>query len=110
MQNLILKYSGLDAYHTRNANNVSFWGNDGNLYWQGKTIKRNSQEYQIFLDELYLSAIKNPIYYNCLLSTENKYILHHIGNNNINETVLTRFEFEQRLNSLREWIKLKIGN
>ena len=110
MQNLILKYYGLDAYHTRNANSINPWTNDSVLYWQGKIIKRDSVEYQIFLDELYLSAIKNPIYYNCLLASGNTYLLHNIGNENKNETVLTRFELEQRLNSLREWIKLKNKN
>ena len=110
MQNLIFKYYGLDAYHTRNANSINPWTNDSVLYWQGKIIKRDSVEYQIFLDELYLSAIKNPIYYNSLLASGNKYLLHHIGNENKNETVLTRFELEQRLNSLREWVKLKNKN
>jgi len=105
LQNIVLKYSGLDAYHTRGSNTLDFWGNQGILYWQGKPIKRDSEEYQTFLDELYLSAIKNPLYKKCLLSTENKYLLHHIGRENINETVLTRFEYEQRLNSLREYIK-----
>lgn len=106
LQNLVLKYSGLDAYHTRGSNTLDFWGKSGILYWQGKQIKRDSEEYQIFLDELYLSAIKNPLYKKCLVSTDEKYILHHIGNENINETVLTRFEYEQRLNSLRDYINL----
>lgn len=105
LQNLILNYSGLDAYHTRAANTADFWGNNGILYWQGKPFKRDSEYYQIFLDELYLSAVKNPLYKKCLLSTDNKYLLHHIGCENINETVLTRFEYEQRLNSLRDYIK-----
>ena len=34
-----------------------------------------------------------------------KYLLHHIGHEDMKETVLTRFEYEQRLNSLREYIK-----
>ncbi|MBE5739005.1 MAG: hypothetical protein E7354_04695 [Clostridiales bacterium] len=103
-QNLIFKYSGLDAYHTRGSNTLDFWGETQTLYWQGKPMKRDSEEYQTFLDELYLSAIKNPLYKKCLLSTEDKYLLHHIGRENQSETVLTRFEFEQRLNSLREFI------
>ena len=107
LQNIIHKYSGLDAYHTRAANTIDFWGNNGILYWQGREMLRNSEEYQIFLDELYLSALKNPLYKKCLNSTGNKYLLHHIGNENIKETVLTRFEYEQRLNSLREYSKLK---
>lgn len=105
LQNLIFKYSGLDAYHTRGSNTLDFWGDNGILYWQGKPIKRDSEEYQLFLDELYLSVIKNPLYKRCLIATQDKYLLHHIGRENINETVLTRFEYEQRLNSLREYIK-----
>lgn len=105
MQNLVFKYSGLDAYHTRACNTLNFWGNDGILYWQGKPIKRDGEEYQMFLDELYVSALSNPLYKSALLATGDKYILHHIGNTNINETVLTRFEYEQRLNALREFAK-----
>ena len=107
IQNLVLKYSGLDAYHTRAANTANFWGESGKLYWQGKEIDRQSEEYQLFLDDLYISACKNPIYKNSLLATGNNYLLHHFGNTNINETVLTRFEYEQRLNSLREFIRNK---
>ena len=105
MQNLVLKYSGLDAYHTRGANTANFWGKEGVLYWQGKPMHRLSEEYQNFLDELYVSALKNPIYKSALLATDNKYLLHHIGNTNPNETVLTREEYEQRLNTLREFAK-----
>lgn len=104
-QNLVLKYSGLDAYHTRGANTKDFWGNSGKLYWQGKEIDRKSEDYQLFLDELYMSAVRNPLYKRMLLATGDKYLLHHIGNEDINQTVLTRFEYEQRLNSLREFIK-----
>ena len=106
-QNLVLKYSGVDAYHTRGANSNDFWGEQGILYWQGKPMRRECEEYQSFLDELYLSAAKNPIYKRCLLATGNKYLLHHIGNEDQKQTVLTRFEYEQRLNSLREFVKNK---
>ena len=105
IQNLVFKYSGTDAYHTRSANTLNFWGNDGILYWQGKPMKRESEEYQIFLDELYISALKNPIYKSALLATGDKYLLHHIGNTNPKETVLTREEYEQRLNTLREFAR-----
>lgn len=107
IQNLVLQYSGVDAYHTRGANVNNFWGNDGVLYWQGKPIDRHSKQYQYFLDEVYISAIKNPLYKKAIISTGEKYLLHHIGNNDENQTVLTRFEYEQRLNSLREFIKQK---
>ena len=104
-QNLVLKYAGVDAYHTRACNELDFWGKKGILYWQGKPMDRHSEAYQLFLDELYYSALKNPLYMRALFATGNKYILHHIGRENPNETVLTRYEYESRLNSLREYIK-----
>ena len=106
-QNLVLNYAGIDAYHTRSANTLDFWGDRGVLYWQGKPMKRESEEYQLFLDELYLSAVKNPLYKRILIASGDKYLLHHIGNEDPSKTVLSRFEYEQRLNSLREYIVLK---
>ncbi len=106
-QNLVLNYSSLDAYHTRACNELDFWGNDGTLYWQGKPMRRNEEEYQLFLDEIYVSILNNPLYVRALMATGDKYILHHIGRENKEETVLTRFEYESRLNSLREFIKQK---
>lgn len=105
VQNLVLKYYGLDAYHTRGANTTDFWGKTQKLYWQGKEMDRNGEEYQEFIDELYVSAIKNPLYKKALLQTEDRYLLHHFGNENPNQTVLTRSEYEERLNTLREFIK-----
>ena len=106
-QNLVLNYSGVNAYHIRACNEQDFWGKSGVLYWQGKPLKRDSEEYQLFIDELYYSASKNPLYKRALLATENKYLLHHIGRDNPQETVLTRYEYELRLNSLRAFLKQK---
>jgi len=103
-QNLILNYSGLSAHKTRAANTQKPWFITNTLYWQGKAIDRNSEEYQEFLDELYVSALTNPIYRQSLIATDENYLLHHIGRDS--ETVLTRFEYEERLNTLREFAKI----
>ena len=108
LQNEILKYSGLNAYHTRGCNTNNFWGQLGYLYWQGKPIKRDSEDYQLFLDELYFSCAKNILFRTALLETREKILLHHIGSENTNETVLTRFEYESRLTALREYLKSKL--
>ena len=105
-QNLVFSYFGLDAYHTRASNIFDFWGNNGKLFWQGKTINRKEKEYQDFLDELYFCAGKNLLFQRALLSSGNKYLLHHIGRTDINETVLTRYEYECRINALRDFVKL----
>ena len=67
-QNLVLKYAGLDAYHSRGANTLDMWTNTQCLYWQGKEMDRFSKEYDDFLDEMYISAIQNPLYRNVLIS------------------------------------------
>lgn len=101
----VFGYSGVDAYHTRACNSFDFWGNDGVLYWQGKPIKRESEDYQNFVDELYLSAFKNPLYFRALIATDDKYLLHHIGRVDPKETVLTRYEYESRLYALQRLAK-----
>ena len=78
---------------------------DGILYWQGKEMNRFSKEYDDFLDELYVSAISNPLYRGMLKNID-KYILHSMGKKNKEETVFTRYEFERMLNSLKEYIKI----
>lgn len=103
-QKCVFNYFGLDAYHTRASNIFDFWGNNGKLYFWGKEIDRQSENYQNFLDELYLSCLKNPLYKRAIKSAGNKYLLHHIGRTDPHETVLTRFEYECRLYAIQKLI------
>lgn len=102
-QNLMLKYSGLDSNNIRVATDYD-WKVTGNLYWQGKEINRYSKEYDDFLDELYVSAISNPLYRG-MLRNVNKYILHSMGKKNKEDTVFTRYEFERMLNTIKAYVK-----
>ena len=56
MQNLVLKYSGINAYHIKMASEYN-WKETGIIYWQGEPINRFSKEYEDIVDELYISAI-----------------------------------------------------
>ena len=103
-QKLVFNYAGVDAYHTRASNIFDFWGNSGKLYFWGKEIVRQSEDYQNFLDDLYLSCLKNPLYKRAIKSAGNKYLLHHIGRTDPNETVLTRYEYECRLYALQKLV------
>lgn len=103
MQNLVFKYSGLDANRVKVCSNYD-WKETGILYWQGKEINRFSKEYDDLVDELYISAIQNPLYRNILKSTD-RYILHTMGGLTKEETVFTRYEFELQLNCLKEFLK-----
>ena len=103
LQNYILKYSGKDALNIKAASDYN-WQETKIVYWQGKPIKRNSIEYDNLVDELYISAIQNPLYRNSLKIC-NKDIIHSIGKSSKEETTFTRFEFEYMLNCLRSFLK-----
>lgn len=102
-QNLVLKYSGLNANNIKIATNYD-WKKTGMIYWQGQAIDRYSSDYQDFVIELYISAIQNPLYRSVLKNVD-KYILHSIGEENESNTVFTRYEFEKMLNALVLFLK-----
>ena len=103
MQNMVLEYSGLPALNIKIASDYD-WKEEGNIYWQGQAINRFSEEYDNLIDELYISAIQNPLYRNVLKKCD-KYILHNIGELNKEDTVFTRYEFEKQLNCLKDFLK-----
>lgn len=105
MQNLVLKYSGLDSNNIKVASGYD-WKETGIIYWQGQKINRFSKEYDDIVDELYVSAIQNPLYRNVLKNC-NKYILHAMGGTTKEETVFTRYEFEKQLNCLKDFLKVE---
>ena len=77
------------------------------LYWQGKEIPRDSDEYQLLLDRAYMAmATQNRGFQCALLATQNAALTHSIGKSKTNETVLTRSEFCSRLTKLRTMLQL----
>ena len=105
MQNLVIKYSRIDSNYIKIATDYD-WKETGIIYWQGEPIDRFSKKYEDLVDELYISAIQNPLYRNVLKKCD-KYILHEIGNTDLKETVFTRYEFEKQLNCLKDFLKLE---
>lgn len=102
MQKQIFKYSGREALALKETTNYD-WQKDGFIYFKGKKIKRDSLEYDLLIDELYISAIQNRFYRkaikNCPLP-----IIHVIGKESKKETVFTRYEFEFMLNCLHDFL------
>lgn len=107
IQNYVFTYYGTQAVHIKAATDYN-WKESGIVYWQGKEIKRDSKEYELLVDELYISAIQNPIYRG-VLNNCNKFILHSIGENNKKDTTFTRYEFEFELNCLKDFVQSKRG-
>lgn len=105
IQELVFSYSGTDAVHVKTCNDYD-WKKTGKLYWQGEEIDRYSKEYEDLVDEMYISAIQNPLYRNALEKCEVD-IIHSIGVKEKNESVFTRYEFEKEINCLKDFIRSK---
>lgn len=103
IQKLVFGYWGVNAYHLQAASMYN-WKESGILYWQGKSIDRNSKEYEDFVDELYISAIQNPFYRQSLKNVD-RLLIHSIGKLSKTETVLTRYEYEKQINGLSSFLK-----
>ena len=103
MQNLIFKYSGLDSNYVKSCSDYN-WKEKGIIYWQGKPINRYNKEYDELVDEVYISAIQNPLY-RSVLNNCDKPIIHTMGAKEKSETVFTRYEFEKQLNCLKDFLK-----
>ena len=81
------------------------WWRTQTLYWQGKEIARESEEYQNLLNRAYDALAQNSDFRRALVMTGNATLTHSIGKIKKTETVLTRQEFCSRLMNLRERIK-----
>lgn len=103
MQNLVFNYSGLDSNNIKVCSGYD-WKETDIIFWQGKEINRFSKEYNNLVDELYISAIQNPLYRNLLKSIDRD-IIHTMGGETKEETVFTRYEFELQLNCLKDFLK-----
>lgn len=106
LQDKVFKYSGLTSNYVKACSEYD-WKKDGKVYWQGKAIDRYSEEYDDMIDELYISAIQNPLYRNALINC-NRLIIHTMGTEEKKETVFTRYEFEKELNCLKDFLRKEI--
>lgn len=86
------------------------WKQTQRLYWRGKAIKRDSQEYQNLLNKAYNALYENSGFKKALEATNGATLTHSIGKNKIQDTVLTSQEFCSRLTYLRDKGKLPVKN
>lgn len=105
VQNYVFSYYGTQAVHLKAASNYD-WKKTGILYFQGNPIERNRRQYELLIDELYISAIQNPIYRGLLLNCDRP-IIHSMGEVDKAKTTFTRYEFEFQLNCLKDFLQEK---
>ena len=105
MQKKLFKYSGKEALVLQETTDYN-WKETGIVYFNGQKIKRDSQEYDNIIDELYISAIQNKFYRNAIKNCKLP-IVHVMGEINKSNTVFTRYEFEFMLNCLHDFLNSK---
>lgn len=81
------------------------WWRSQQLYWQGREIPRNSDEYQQLLDRAFDALSENTSFCKALLATGNATLTHSMGKSDRCRTVLTQNEFCSRLTRIRENLK-----
>lgn len=84
------------------------WFQKQELYWNGQTYKRDSDEYQNLLNRAYNELYKNEGFRKALDATKGMTLTHSMGKSKQNETVLTTSEFCGRLTHLRDKGPLKV--
>ena len=103
VQKMVFDYSGMPSNKLKSFADID-WRKDGFVYFQGKAIKRDSKEYDDFIDEMYVSLLQNPLYRNALKNSGDKILIHSIGVNDKTQTLFSRFEFERQVNALRAYV------
>lgn len=78
------------------------WQEDGLVYWNGKAIVRDSEEYTSLITTAYDCLFEsNPVFRELILPKfKDTIIIHSIGKDSKSETLLTEEEFRYQLNRL----------
>ena len=98
-QRLICALSGIEAKNKGKYKLI--WKITGNIYWQGRKIKRLSYEFQQLINRAYSELFKNEEFKKALKDSQGYTLAHTIGKSNPKKTILTEEEFLFELNSLR---------
>ena len=78
------------------------WYRDQTIYWKGMPIHRESEAYQILIENAYNALFLNDGFRRALAATGKSTLTHSMGKNKMNETVLTEREFVRNLTRLRD--------
>lgn len=82
---------------------TSEWQADQVIYWKGKELKRQSEEYWALLQGAYEAMSQQcELFRNALLSTKDKKLYHLKGVKDPTKTILTEKEFCTLLTELRD--------
>lgn len=85
---ICLNYPGKAAYNLKAF--LTDWKETGLIYWKGKQIVRISDEYTQLITRAYDALFReNIVFREVLYRSKDKILIHSIGSDNENETLLT---------------------
>lgn len=97
-QNVVFRLVGVKA---KRKGKSCKWHLNQTLWWQGKPMKRSSDEYRDFVEEAFEALSYNNDFLKALQATGDKRLYHTIGIPDPTKTVLTEDEFCSILTRLR---------
>lgn len=77
------------------------WKLTGKVFWQGRKIRRDSEEFEFLIERAYDELYKNQFFREALKHSVGKTLLHSIGKTDKRATILTTEEFIGNLDRLR---------
>lgn len=90
------------GYHAKILGRNKKWSEHQTLFWQGVDIKRDSEQYQVLLNNAYNALYTQSKLFREVLDKTTGKLSHNIGNNIQEKTILTNIEFCGRLEKLRD--------
>ena len=97
-QNKVFRLVGVEA---KRKGRKRKWFLDQTLYWQGKPMRRDSDEYRTLVEEAFNALSANKDFRKALLATGGKTLYHTMGESDPTRTVLTEEEFCGILTDIR---------
>lgn len=85
------------------------WYLDQRLYWQGKPMMRDSEEYRLLVEEAFDALAQNEDFQKALLATGIKQLYHTMGKTDPTKTILTEEEFCSLLTKIRTRLQKNNG-
>lgn len=88
--------------------NRRLWKITQTVYWKGEKISLFSDELQELIDRAYIAMFNEcPSFRQALLDAKKEKLIHSLGAQYINQTILTEYHFIRRLEILRSQMSLQ---
>lgn len=83
------------------------WKDNQILYWDNYLIYRHSEEYDLLIQRAYDNLLENDEFYDNLKKSIGYKLSHSMGKTDKSDSLLTKYEYIDNMNRIRDKIKTK---